>query len=696
VKIAERLNQVQVNLCSIVEEKLMRLRIIITLVALIGLVSFLGYQIELTLPANPPDIYATYTPLTQSAPRGVGSYDVLGQTITSQEAEQLLQTEAGRQRLSPENGAVEITEDLINFGRKMFYQETFGNEVLFTDIVGIIDGPLGLGKLSRSILALQGQPTSNLQVTLDEAVALGDRTFPAGTVISTGLDVPKGSLFPVGLVNHLDRGKLRVGITCALCHAAVNEQTGRILEGATNTDINLGVLLAMATNSAALFRQTDVNPNQVPPGEQTYLTGDGESAQLPDPQIMEDAVDAAFLSWPPGNFVSNGDLVNNSAKIPSSYTHEAFPYAWSGVASIGWFHGLTTLNNAVFGLNADPTTTADAAPKILGIDKEVYLGTMFQNAARAKFRLPDGDRPSEFVEQVDPTPGAPGINWTIKMPEYPKGTLFMQNGLMAATPGYLVAAQLNAMSAWQNTLAPPPTTPTSDLASIQRGAKVFDRANCASCHSGRYFTNHRVIAQREIKTEPARAPASQKFAEEFVPPDTYAPNVPVPLPPDPTVLPVPTEITPQEDIELAYAQSDPAGGYKVTKLIGAYLHAPYLHDGGVAASAIALSQDSDGWFYIAQPNQIGMVGTFMQGIRPNAAASLRMLVDRTLRQPMIAANRTNSDLQRSHVSGEGHEYWVDREAGFEPQEQTDLINFLLAIDDDPIVLPELVTVQGGG
>ncbi|MBF2073275.1 MAG: hypothetical protein IGS50_05860 [Synechococcales cyanobacterium C42_A2020_086] len=671
----------------------MRLRIVIILVALLGLAGFLGYQMELVLPGSPPDLNATYTPLTQSAPRGIGSYDVLGQVVSRAEAEQLLQTESGRERLSPEQGAVEITEDLLDLGRKTFYQESFGNDVLFTDVVGIVDGPLGLGKLAQSILALKGQPTSNLQVTLDQDVKLGNRTFPAGTVINTGLDVAKGSLVPLGLVNHLDHGQLRVGITCALCHATVNEQTGRIIEGATNTDINLGMLLAMAPNSAALFRQTDVNPTQIPAGGQTYRTSEGETAQLPDPQLMEDAVDEALLSWPPGNFVSNGDLTNNSAKVPSSYTHDAFPFAWSGVASIGWFHGLTTLNNAVFGLNADPTTTADAAPEVLGIDKDLYLGTMFQNAPHSRYRLPEGAQPSEFFEQVDPTPGTPGMNWTIKMPEYPKGTLFMQNGLMAATPGHTVAAELNGMSAWQNTLAPPPNEAVTDVASVQRGAQIFDEANCASCHSGRYFTNHRVIAQREIKTQPARAPASKEFAEAFVPPDTYAPNVPVPLPPDPPVLAVPTDITPEEDIQLAYALSDPAGGYKVIKLIGTYLHAPYLHDGGVAASEAALQPDETGWYRIADPDQIGMVGTLMRGIKPDAAASLRLLVDRDLRQPMIAANKANSDLQRSHVSGEGHEYWVDQKAGFQPQDQTDLVNFLLSLDDDPIALPPSVTSE---
>lgn len=206
----------------------------------------------------------------------------------------------------------------------------------------------------------------------------------------------------------------------------MSAETGRILEGAINTDINLGPLIAMASNSAALFRQTDVNPTKITPGEHTFINNKGETAKLPDPKIMEDEVDAAILSWPPGNFVSNGDLKNNSAQIPSSYTHETFPYAWSGVASIGWFHGLTTLNNAVFGLNADPTTTADASESVLGIDKEVYLGTMLQNASSPDFRLPEDAKPSEFFEQVDPTPGEPGINSVIKMPEYPKGTLFMQ------------------------------------------------------------------------------------------------------------------------------------------------------------------------------------------------------------------------------------------------------------------------------
>ncbi|NEQ27789.1 MAG: hypothetical protein F6K28_54090, partial [Microcoleus sp. SIO2G3] len=52
----------------------------------------------------------------------------------------------------------------------------------------------------------------------------------------------------------------------------------------------------------------------------------------------------------------------------------------------------------------------------------------------------------------------------------------------------------------------------------------------------------------------------------------------------------------------------------------------------------------------------------------------------------IAANRANQDLQLSNVDGSGHNYWVDRRAGYSPDEQTALIEFLLSLDDDPAVL----------
>jgi len=252
---------------------------------------------------------------------------------------------------------------------------------------------------------------------------------------------------------------------------------------------------------------------------------------LPDAKALEDAVDAQLLAWPPGNFDSTGDVVNNPSQIPSSYTFENWPYGWSGFASVGWFHGLTTLNNNVHATNSDATTGADSSLPLTGIDKETYLGTLLQNAANPSFRLPEGAKPSEFFDKIDPTPGEPGINRTTKMPGYPKGSIFMLDGLMASTPGLPVAAQLNGMSAWQNTLAPPPNQQANDVESLRRGAEVFAGAGCIDCHSGRYFTNHDVVREQEIKSQPSRAKALAKFPLIFTSPQTYANSETVPVSP---------------------------------------------------------------------------------------------------------------------------------------------------------------------
>ncbi|MFE1746127.1 hypothetical protein [Coleofasciculus sp. H7-2] len=110
----------------------------------------------------------------------------------------------------------------------------------------------------------------------------------------------------------------------------------------------------------------------------------------------------------------------------------------------------------------------------------------------------------------------------------------------------------------------------------------------------------------------------------------------------------------------------------------------------MAASSEALKRDEDG-FSVADPNRLGMAGTLLKNIQPDPSASLRVLLDRHLREATVAANRENSDLQQSNVDGSGHAYWVDTEAGFTPQDQTDIIQFLLSLDDDPEVLPAVVS-----
>lgn len=664
-----------------------RLRSSLIVISLLFAVGLVSYRLELSLPTRAPKLDNTYTLQTKPAPQEVGSYDVLGYQVSKADAAQLLQTPEGKTQLAPENGSIEITNDLIQLGRDSFYRETFGNEYFFTDVMGVLDGPINLISVGKAIAALGGKHTTNLQIPIDQDITIGGRTFKAGTVVNTGLDVAAGSLIPLGMQTVVKGGRLRVGLTCALCHAAIDTKTGRILEGAPNNDVDTGLLQAFATNSAAMFRQTGVNPTTIATGDRIYINATGQTATLPDATALEDAVDRQLLAWAPGNFDSTGDNQNNPSQNPSSYTFDTYPYSWSGAFSIGWFRGLTTLNNNVHATNSDPTTGANSSKYLLGIDKETYLGVILQQSSDRRFRLPNGAKPSEFLQKGDPTPNAPAINEVIKMPGFPKGSLFIVDGLMAGSPGLPVASQINGMSAYQNTLAPPPHEPTRDRAVLQRGAAVFEKANCAQCHSGRYFTNHAVISQTEIQAQPSRASALSKFPRIFTSPQTYPANVSVPLPTDPPIVDVPTNLSPQAMQDLSYAIGDPAGGYKVQSLIGLYLTAPYLHDGGVAASADALQQNSDGYYSIAKPDEMGLSGTSMKWIAPDPEASLRVLIDRDLRAAAIAANRADRDLQISNIDGSGHNYWVDQTAGFTSQEQTDLTQFLLSIDDDPAILP---------
>jgi len=75
---------------------------------------------------------------------------------------------------------------------------------------------------------------------------------------------------------------------------------------------------------------------------------------------------------------------------------------------------------------------------------------------------------------------------------------------MASSPGLPVGEQLNGMSAWQNTLAPPPYQPTSDAETLQRGSCFT--ALAAWTATVALLTNHDVIPQKEIGT-PSRAVA---------------------------------------------------------------------------------------------------------------------------------------------------------------------------------------------
>lgn len=593
----------------------------------------------------PPENVAT-------APRlAAPACDLWGRSFSRAETTALMATAEGRALLSPANGAVPVDDAVLAKGRRAFYTETYRNELFLTDVVGFLDGPLDLWAFAKALAGLAGRGTSNLQVSLSEDAVIGGRTFRKGEVIDTGLDVPRGAFLPLGLKMIVSHGRIRVGVTCALCHATVDGASGQVVEGAPNADFRAGLLLAMATNSAAYFANADARPSPGPNGE------------LPPPADLETAVDAALRRWPPGFFDSTIDQVADPSQIPDSFTAGGHPYGWTGFASSGPFKGLTALGNNVHGQNSDATAQLHLTRPLFGLDPEAYLTLILRNAPDRGLRYDpaSGQPPSRLLARFAPAPGMPALNDVIRSPDYPKVSSVVPDGVMISKPGRRVWELNNAISAFQNTLAPPP--PPGPRPDTTAGRAVFERAGCPDCHAGARLTNNRLVPAPDIGTEPARALAMQK-TEPLYEPNPVIPSfdTPVPPPPGARTVAVPPGLEPDQ-VRLAMAYGN-AGGYKVKGLTGLFHTAPYLHDGGVAVGPDPAAD-------------VGLPGTFGRGVAPDPANSLRALVDRQLRARTIRANQADEDLVRVHVQGVGHEFWVDEAAGFSRADQDALIQYLL-------------------
>jgi hypothetical protein len=599
------------------------------------------------------------------------AYNLWDRGFTQQQAAHVMQTPEGRRELSPRSGAIKIDDALLRLGRRAFYKETFGNEIFLSDVVGILDGPLRVTNVMKAVLALRGSASTNLRVRVPETVTIGNRTFQKGSFFDTGLDVPRGALLPLGMSISISRWRIRAGITCAACHATVDPLSGKVIEGAPNQDLNAGLLLALATNSAAYFMHTDVLPLRDVPQDanRSVICSNGENRAPPDIPALERAVDTELLMWPRGNFDSLVDLKADPTQNPTAFTWGNHPYGWSGNFMAGPFRGLTSQNNNVHALNSDSLLLAGSSQSLLDMDKEMYLAILLQNAADKRYRFQPASKrkPSEFFQSVKPAVQSPGMNEAVLSPTYPKSTVLSPDGTFTSSPGYLFWQQNNAIAAWEDTIVPPPARVQVEARIKARGRQIFERAGCATCHSGPFLTNHRVIANREVGANPVRAQALQKTERNFAQPVIYTFSTPVPLPARPEVLEVPTGMLDPHQTDLAWAHHGSEGGYKVPALVGLYWSAPYLHDGGVAVGPNA---ESD----------LGLPGTVEKNIMPDAANSLKALVDRDLRARVTGANDASADLRRMNVQGTGHNYWVDSQAGFAPDEQRALILYLLTYE----------------
>ncbi|MFN6465779.1 MAG: di-heme oxidoredictase family protein [Nostoc sp. DedVER02] len=631
----------------------------------------------------------------------LGYYNYFGKVLSPQEAAGVVANKG----LDPNDpisyqrvGAVKITQELIAQGENIFLNRKIGDTFGLQGVFGFGQGFNVLSdEIGAAIANLYGQSTTNLKITLQKDLTIGSRTFPKGTVIPTGLKVEQGQVVVVGSAPNGD-------ITCAICHATLSNK-GKILAGVPNSELAIPLLIALSPNTAAGFARLNFNPldPQYKGNGKTIIDSKGNKVELPDPEKFEKAFDDAVLDVPFGNFESSPDGIRNTTQIPSVFTFQDHPYLADGQFAVGPFAGLSAVNNAVHSSEINLFAAAQISAETLGIDPEVYIGTLLQNAAVPSLRLPEGlpVQPSQWLRgAIAPNPTQAELEDQISAPgtgTYPnlRPSLFTYNGLIfspntqkpndIASGTFLFAD--NAMSAFQNSLVPPANQTSENWQalnsnSVKRGAKIFEKANCATCHIPPFFTDNKIHPIDEIRTNSARAQSRLGLNNLLVPPKLYTFNTPVPIPASAEVLDVPTEGISDSPTTLPKGIL-PKGGYKTSTLRGLYLSAPYLHDGGAAVQAGSLAVDSNGSFTVVNKNGLGLSGTLSQGIPADAASSLRALVDRDLRTLVVKANKANPALVRSNLDGTGHDFYVDRQAGFNSKQQADLINFLLALDDNP-------------
>jgi mono/diheme cytochrome c family protein len=150
-------------------------------------------------------------------------------------------------------------ERLFHDGKRIFRSDTFGSEEFWGDqlrlheaILGEKRGGVGAGLTPKQALEV------GLKVDVDKVPRILLEVLRGGHISlnkpATTVELIRANSV-IGVRGEFKNGKLqRVGITCALCHSAVDDSfakgIGRPLDGWPNRDLNVGEIVAMAPNLA--------------------------------------------------------------------------------------------------------------------------------------------------------------------------------------------------------------------------------------------------------------------------------------------------------------------------------------------------------------------------------------------------------------------------------------------------------------
>jgi len=287
--------------------------------------------------------------------------------------------------------------------------------------------------------------------------------------------------------------------------------------------------------------------------------------------------------------------------------------------------------------------------------------------------------------------------------------------------------QSDAVSAFLDWHTPPPNrTPLLAGARqlVPRGYAIFQEAGCAGCHNGPFLTDnrmHRLFERRdqEIGIAVPSTAAFRSLARGAGPGLDTAPyrslaNRPLQLYVSPVYDPETGRATASANF-LQIAFGTRPVGYKTLTLRHLWASAPYLHDGGVGVALRSGTPPAgaDLKALLRRPDADKLYGTASillererqpaGGPWANAALSLQALLLEVERAKVLEQNHALilptptggtqnpldapavTNLVARGVEGRGHRFWIDDEPGGE--RITALVAFLLAMDDEPGVLP---------
>ena len=156
----------------------------------------------------------------------------------------------------------EAQQRLVEEGKQIFRFDTFGDEVWWGDTLKLHDaiqgskfGGVGAGVSPKTALAVGLKVDMEaLPAALVEQIQAGkvDLDDPATTLALLKLDAV------VGVKGHFDEdGSMKsMGISCALCHSTVDDAfapgIGRRLDGWSNQDLNVGLIVSLAPDLTAI------------------------------------------------------------------------------------------------------------------------------------------------------------------------------------------------------------------------------------------------------------------------------------------------------------------------------------------------------------------------------------------------------------------------------------------------------------